>query len=230
MKYLLIILVLIFWMPVFAQDFSKPWVIMENDTISQPVWGMGLSLSSFGTGIFVFNQIHKNFRVKASINYIFYNYSLNKLIPDLEGEAKLKLGGIGLFADWHICKFVYLSTGASTNFNKIDINGQMANSIMFGDIEMTPEDIGKVGIKVEPSWAISPYIGIGAGRKISYKRNFGFSFEIGTFFQGPPVVNLSATGMLTPTASKEQEDIIENNIKSIDFWPKVAVNITYKLK
>lgn len=230
MKLFFSVIILLSCCKLFGQDVKLTEPEMDSGISEDPKTGLGISVSTFGIGPFVFYQLKKNIRIKANANFIFYNYSLNKLLAELEGTAKLRVGGIGLFSDWHFCKFIYLTGGFSTNFNSVDVNGKMANSIMIGDIEMTPDDIGSVGIRVEPAWALSPYVGIGGGRKISRKHKFGYSLEIGTFFQGPPQVDLSASGMLTPTASAEQEKIIENNIKPIDFWPKVAINISYRIK
>ncbi len=229
-KHILTILILVSFHSVFGQFTQVLEADYDVDDIVEPKIGLGISFSTFGVGPFVFYQLKKSIRLKANANYIFYNYSLNKLLSDLEGTAKLRIGGIGIFSDWYFYKVIYVTGGISTNFNSVDVNEKMANYLMIGDIEMTPDEIGRVGIKLEPAWALSPYIGIGGGRKISVKNKFGYSLEIGTFFQGLPKVELSATGMLSPTASKEQEKIIENNIKPIDFWPKVAINIMYRIK
>ena len=187
----------------------------------EPKFGVGLSVSTFGMGPYAIYNYNSKMRLRVGTNYFLYNYSLNKILKELDGFAKLRIGGIGFFADWNFYNFLYATGGISTNFNKIYVSGKMAKSIMIGDIEMSPEDIGNVGIKITPSWVFSPYIGIGGGRKISSNKKFGYSLEVGSYFQGSPSVDLQATGMLEPTANVEQEKLIEENIKPIDFWPKI---------
>lgn len=210
------------------EQISDTTIRIQSNTPS--VWGAGITLSSFGTGASLFRDVNKRLRLKGTVSYIFYNYSLNKLIPDLQGKANLRVGGVGVFSDWFFGRHIFISGGVSTNFNRLNVSGKMAESVMVGDVEMTPEDIGSVTINIKPSWPVSPYFGLGFGKKISNTKRWGYFLEIGSFLQGAPRVHLAATGMLTPTASEEQEQIMENNIKPIDFWPKIGINVTYKIK
>lgn len=219
-----------------ANSFLASTQTLNNDSgmiaipdSTKKIIGIGFNISSFGPGPYAFYHLNKNIHIKAGLNYFFYNYSLNKLLSELDGEAKIRVGGIGAFAEWHFLRYLYFSGGVSTNFNKIDVNGKMAESIMIGDVEMAPENIGLVGIQIEPAWAFSPYVGFGIGRPVNLKNRFGYTLEIGSYFQGSPRVNLSATGMLEPTASSEQEMLIENNIKPLDFWPQIALSINYRI-
>ncbi len=229
MKYILPVLFFLTVNCITAQE------VYRNDTVSviqgkkPPVWGAGITVSSFGPGVVFFRDVKKNVRLKGTASYFFYNYSLHKLVPDLKGDAKLRVGGVGVFSDLFFGRYFFISGGLSTNFNRLNVTGQMAESIMVGDVEMTPEDIGSLSVAIKPAWPVSPYMGFGIGKKISKTGRFGFSLEIGAFLQGEPRVKLAATGMLTPTASEEQEQIMQNNIKPIDFWPKIGININYKI-
>ena len=229
MKYLLPVLLLIYGYCPKAQEIQLKDTTIKTKYRTNPVWGTGITVSSFGTGAVLYRDITKNLRLKGSASYIFYNYSLHKLISDLQGIANIRIGGLGIYSDWFLGRQIFISGGISTNFNRLNVSGKMAESIMIGDVEMTPDDIGSVTISIKPAWPVSPYFGFGIGKKISHAKKWGYSLEIGTFLQGAPQVHLAATGMLTPTASEEQEKIMENNIKPIDFWPKIGINVTYKI-
>lgn len=230
MKLFCTTLVLLLYQIGFAQEEPVQKKEFNFFKAENRIFGAELTLSTFGAGPGLFMQFNNKLKIKTSFNYFFYDYSLQKLVSDLQGIAKIRVGGIGVFADYHFLKYFYATTGLSTNFNKIDVAGKMANSILIGDVEMTPDAIGEVGIKIEPAWAFSPYIGMGFGRFISNQHKFGFNLEIGSFFQGPPSVDLFARGMLEPTASEEQEKLMEQNIKPLDFWPKIALNISYRIQ
>lgn len=229
MKHVLLIILIAVSFSAYTQIFKYNAELPAFPDSTKTMFGIGFSISSFGPGPYAFCQVNKNIRLKTSANYFMYNYSLSKLLSDLSGQAKFRVGGIGFYGEWHFFRYFYVSTGISSNFNKIDVNGRMAESIMVGDVEMTPENIGVVGIKIEPAWKMSPYVGVGFGRPLSKGNRFGYTLELGTFFQGPPKVDLSATGMLEPTASPEQESLIENNIKPLDFWPQIALNINFRM-
>ncbi len=210
---------------------ENPVQFQENieEQSNSPIFGLGLSVSSFGPGTFLTYHYSDYLKFKANVSYFNYNYSLNELVDDLQGTTKFRVGGLGIYSEFSLLKFLYLSGGVTTNFTSIGAKGKMAESVMIGDIEMTPDDIGELDVKITPSWLLCPYVGFGLERRLNASRRMGYSLEIGTYFQGSPDVEMEATGMLEPTASEEQEMIIENNIKPIDFWPRIAINLTYKL-
>jgi hypothetical protein len=173
-------------------------------------------------------SISKRFDVRINGSYLGYSYDLSKLSTELQGNADLRLGVVGGFLDFYIFRFLYLSGGASYNLTRVTILGQLNKSINVGDIQLEPEDVGTLEVAITPGWKANPYLGFGLNFR--RKKQFNMGLEFGVFFQGPPSVKLQATGMLTPTASEEQERLMEKNISPLIYYPYVALRFSYHLK
>lgn len=188
----------------------------------------GLNVSTMGLGLTVTKSITKRFDVRLNGSYSGYTYDINKLSSDLQGDARLVLGSAGTFLDYYIFRFFYLSGGASYNLTKVTIQGQLSDSINIGDILLEPKDIGNLNVAITPGWKVNPYLGLGFNFR--RKRNFNIGLEFGVFFQGPPAVTLQATGMLTPTGSKEQELLMEQNIAPLIYYPYISLRFSHHIK
>lgn len=188
----------------------------------------GLNLSTMGLGISVTKSITKRFDVRLNGSYSGYTYDINKLSSDLQGDARLVLGGAGSFLDYYVFRFFYLSGGASYNLTKVTIQGQLSDSINIGDILLEPKDIGDLNVAITPGWKVNPYLGLGFNFR--RQRNFNIGLEFGVFFQGSPAVTLQATGMLTPTGSKEQELLMEKNIAPLIYYPYISLRFSQHIK
>ena len=96
--------------------------------------------------------------------------------------------------------------------------------VKFGDVIITKNDVGEIVADV--TWrGIAPYVGIGFGRAVP-KRRFGFGFELGTYYTSSPDVKLTASELLAPTAS--QEENLQKSLSSFKFIPRVQVRLVYK--
>lgn len=187
----------------------------------------GLNVSTMGPGLSVTKRITKRFDVRLNGSYAGYTYDINKLSSDLQGDARLVLGGAGTFLDYYVFRFCYLSGGAAYNLAKVTIQGQLSDSINIGDILLEPKDIGNLNVAITPGWKVNPYLGLGFNFR--RQRNFNVALEFGVFFQGAPAVTLEATGMLTPTGSKEQELLMEQNIAPLVYYPYISLRFSQHL-
>jgi hypothetical protein len=199
----------------------------ENSSPIKENWSLGLSLSTTGIGINAINNFSKGFDVRFNASFMGYSYNLNKLTPDLQGKARARIGSIGCYLDYYPLAFLYITGGVAYNLCSVSLKGQLTDSVEIGDVIIEPLDIGIIKATIEPGWKINPYLGIGANFRL--KGNYSIGIETGLFYMRPPDVTLNATGMLEPTASKEQELLMEKNISPIDFYPNISILLTYRL-
>lgn len=189
---------------------------------------LGPDISTMGLGISLTRKISRHWDIRLNGSYLGYSYDVHKLDKDLQGTAQLKVGAVGGNLDFYLLRFLYLTGGISYNFTSIEVQAEDATPVNIGDIVLDPKDIGTINAKITPGLKIEPYWGLGFNFRRAKKLNFGVEF--GLFLIGPAKVKLGATGMLTPSANKAQEQIIEKNIAPLIYYPNVSFHISYRIK
>ena len=192
-----------------------------------PTWLIGIKFSTFGIGVEGHVILSNKFHLRSGISYFNINYPLEKVRQGLNGKINFSPSGIMLIFDYWLHKKVFLTAGTFLNFTEISITGELSESVLIGDIEMRPEEVGYINADLTPGYFISPYLGVGFGQSITQLKKMSFAFEIGILFHGRPQVSLDATGMLTPTASTAQETLIEENIAPLSLYPIVSISLYY---
>lgn len=96
----------------------------------------------------------------------------------------------------------------------------------FGEIALTPAQVGKVDIDV--SWqGLAPYLGIGLFK--SFPKNlFNINIDLGSYYLTTPKTTIVGTGMLS--GNNSQEDLINSNMSSYRWLPVAQLNFNFKLK
>jgi hypothetical protein len=206
--------------------YSNP-VSKDTTLINKGIY-TGLTFSTMGYGVTVTKKISGRLDIRLNGSYLGYTYDVNKLSKELQGDVHLKVGSIGGNIDFYVFRFLYLSGGIYYNLTAITIQAQKAESINIGDILLEPGEIGSLQAEITPGSKLDPYFGAGFNVRRDKKLNFGIEF--GLFLQGAPHVKLRATGMLEPTASPEQEKIMENNISPLIYYPNISLRISYRIK
>jgi len=212
--------------------FSNGFVSAQNQngllrTEKHPKWFVGIKFSTFGIGIEGRRVLFDKFHFRGGINYIKINYPLEKIRQDMQGNIGVAPSGVATIFDYWLHKNIFLSAGTIFNFTKITIDGKLSDSVMIGDIEMLIDEVGHINADLFPGYFVSPYLGIGFGQNIAQTKKISFIFESGILFHGRPKVKLSATRMLTPTASAAQETIIEENLALLSVYPIVSISCYY---
>jgi hypothetical protein len=201
-----------------------------KDTVT--VWNnefyAGLNISTMGMGATLTKNITRRLDVKLNASNLGYSYDINKLKSELMGDAPLKVGAIGIGVDYYVWRFLYFSGGLTYNLTHVTIHAQKAESINVGDIVLEPGDIGTMIAEITPGTRFNPYLGGGLNFRRDKSLNFGIEF--GLFFTGAPHVKLQATGMLEPSASPEQQQIIEQNISPLIYYPNISLRLSYRIK
>ena len=188
----------------------------------------GINLSTMGFGGSVTKKMSPRFDLRLNGSYLGYSYDVHKLKSELQGDARLKVGAIGVNVDYYLFRFFYFSGGLSYNLTTVTVHALKAESMNVGDIVLDPKDIGTVDAQISPGSRFDPYLG--GGFTFRRTRKVSFGIEFGLFFLGPPKVKLRATGMLEPTASVEQEKIVEKNISPIIYYPNISLRLSYRIK
>ncbi len=221
-RYFFILLIAFSGLSAHAGTFGK-----DSLSFTKEIYA-GMNFSTMGLGVSISKSITKRIDFRLNGSYFGYTYDINKLSTEIQGDAGLRVGVVGSFMDYYIGRFFYLSAGASYNLTKVKIKGQLKESIEVGDILLDPVDIGALDVDLAPGWKVNPYLGLGLNFRHRKKLNLGL--DVGLFFQNSPDVTLRATGMLEPTASMEQELLMEKNISPLIYYPYISLRLAYRIK
>ncbi len=152
----------------------------------KPGIGIGLKASTNGIGGDVIYNFHKRMDVRLGFETMGFgtNVPFAEQGINYSADVKVKTGSISLLYDFYVLNHLFLAAGAGYNLFQVNANGHATSSLAFGDITIPTESIGTFDFVVSPSMKISPYLGIGFGRTLGLKKNLGFAFELGGFYQG----------------------------------------------
>jgi len=192
-------------------------------------WGIGIKASSFGFGADIIKSFNQNFTLRLGGSYYKQDFKVAQL-DDLGAEALnyTSLGSVSLLFDYYVFRSVYLSAGVFYNMNTIEFESKATEPQTIGNIEVTPETLGTIKYTLNPN-EVCPYLGIGFGHTISRNKLVAFNFDLGAIYHGSPKVKLDATGMVSPTANPEQQQLLQDNVKQWQFYPFLNFQLSFRI-
>jgi hypothetical protein len=192
-------------------------IYSQNYSVSVKVSTLGISLEglrSFGEQI----------NARIGMTYFLINIDGGGGTEDYLYNGNLKLLTLFTLMDWYLFKSNFrITSGLFFNLNEGDLILRPNGSHILGGIIYTPEMLGEISTKVKVN-LLTPYLGFGLGNR-SISEGFDFTMDVGVIYQGTPKVNLSAKGLLAPSA--EQESLVEHNTKWFKFYPIISFGIIY---
>jgi len=198
-----------------------------------PGLGIGLKASTNGIGANLTYNVSPQIALRLGYEKMGYSktFAFDEQGISYNADISFSAGSISLLADFYLGKYIFISAGAGYNLFHLQLDGAAGNSLPFGDIEIPQEMIGDFSMQVGPSLKISPYVGIGFGRTLSFEKRVGFAFEIGTFYQGNPDLSIASTGLLSPTSNPDhgQEELLEHQLRRYSMYPIVKLSLNYKI-
>lgn len=187
-------------------------------------YGVSFKVSTLGLSLEGIRSFGDQLNARAGLSFFTINMNGGGEGDDYSYDAKLKLLTFSALADWFPFDFnMRVTGGIFINLNKGDITLRPSKSHTVGGTIYTPEMLGSLSASVDVN-LISPYLGIGFGNRLLTEGLY-FTLDAGAIYQGAPKVDLSAMGLLEPSA--EQQPIIEDNIKWFKFYPILSFGLTY---
>lgn len=188
---------------------------------------VGAHVGTFGVGLQFAYPLSNMITLRATGSYA---PSFNKTITGTEDGAEtstdytFQTGGAGLIADFSFFANkpgIRLSAGALYNTTKA-----VANRSYY----LASEDLnlGTLNMEFTPKSQLSPYLGLSFGNLKNSKKLF-FSMEMGVLYHSKPQLTFSGEGYIAPTANASNTTIIENNVKSLQFYPYMNMQLNFKL-
>ena len=205
-------------------------MILLSGNLSAQDYAASVKLSTLGVNLEVYRSLGPSFNVRLGGSMLSYTYQSGvQTGQDYEMDAKLNLSSVALLGDWYPFESttLHVTGGAVVNLNKPVVTAKPTISKMIGGDVYDKDNLGTIGIDLAFS-KVAPYAGIGIGNPTAGDKGLGFVMDIGAYYQGSPKVSMTATGLLEPSASPEQEAIVETNLNWFTFYPVVSLGLSYK--
>lgn len=208
--------------------FLLIFLSVGNVTLFAQEWAVAAKVSTLGGNMELYRSFGDYFNLHFGANYFTLNQDLED-DSDYSAEVSAGLMSFSALGDYYPFQSstFRLTLGAYFNLNEVDAILTPVNSYDVGGDVYTPEELGTLdaNIKFNP---IAPYIGLGFGNPTSGESGFGFSFDIGSMYQGGSIVDLTAEGLLEPSAEEDQVTLIQDNLNWFKWYPVVSLGLSYK--
>lgn len=191
-------------------------------------WATSLKISTLGGNVEVYRSFGDQFNAHLGFNY----FSLEQEMTgeeDFDATFSVGLMSISALGDYFpfSASSFRITGGLIFNLNKIDATLTPNEEYEVGGDVYTPEDLGNLNASISFN-AVAPYLGLGFGNPTGGDSGLGFTFDIGTMYQGGSIVDLTATGLLGPSAEEDQEQQFEDNLAWFKWYPIISLGLTYK--
>lgn len=203
--------------------------LTSTSIIKSQDYAIALKINTLGLSTEVVRSFGENISARIGVALFSDNLQGGGSEKD-EYSYDVKIGFLSFsaLADYFPFKSGFkLTTGFVINLNKIQADLKPTKSYTVGGDVYTPDLLGRLNANINFN-KFAPYFGIGFGNPTAGTRGIGFTFDIGTFYQGAPKAKLSATGLIEPSASPEQQQKLENNLNWFKWYPVISFGLTYK--
>lgn len=195
-------------------------------------WAAGLKVGTLGPGVEAIKSINPNWNARAGFSMLPFPVNRHIAISNLglDISAKNRLGGINIQGDFFFKPWFYFTGGLLVDLVTSKMTISLTDTVQYGDISITPGQIGNLTAKVRPGWVVAPFLGVGYGNTMPVNKKVWFNIELGVIYHGKPHVSLAAEGMINPTASAENEIALENIFKGYRFYPILSAQVNYRIR
>lgn len=195
--------------------------------------GVALKGSTMGYGGDAVYQFNKRMTARLGYDNLQMNFPFDFEESDVSysANADVKTGSLTALYDYYLAKNVFVSTGVALNNFDVSTKGAPNDGMQWGDITISKDKIGTFEYDVQPSWQLSPYLGVGFGRTISADKLVAFCVELGAFYQGSPNVSIKSEGLLSPTSNPEhgQAALFESQLSQYYLYPYLKFSLSFNL-
>jgi hypothetical protein len=108
---------------------------------------------------------------------------------------------------------------------KGDFAVQPTGNYNYGDISLTPQEVGKLNMNVDWS-GVAPYLGMGLARLFP-RRRFNINLDLGSYYLSRPQTTVVGTGLLDGNSSQNAQ--FSKNMSGYRFLPVAQLNFSFKL-
>lgn len=195
--------------------------------------GATASTNGFGGNLAV--ALSKRFAVRLgyeTVDMAFKDaFSFEQSGKNFTATPVWNTGGFSAIVDFYLLKGLYLSGGLMLTDMNLSASLKSTDALKIGDIVYQPDEQGQLSFAVKPEKKMAPYAALGFGRNISRDHRLSMSFEMGAYFTGSYVVDLSGTKFFEGNNQNETIDNLNQTLKDVSWsgiYPIIKLGISYK--
>ena len=215
--------------PIFAQESP-----VKKGLIRFREWqyALGVSLGTKGAGADMAFRVRPSWHLRAGLNYLQGSF----------GQQAFDLGNFGLsdntwlfagkirqhsaeiMVDYAVLhEQVRAVVGLAIHpGNRINGTFVLRDSVQFNEVKIAPEEMGQIDANLRYGRFASPYLGVGLGRMVPWRR-LSVSLDAGVYFRGKPSTDLHATGLLETNENNRQK--LQDNLQNKRIWPALNLRV-----
>jgi hypothetical protein len=195
-------------------------------------WAGGFKVGTLGPGLEAVKSVNDNWNARAGFSFLPFAVDREITISNLglDISTKNRLGGVNLQADFFFKPWFYFTGGLLVNLIHSKMYITLTDTVDYGDIPITPGQVGSLTANVRPGWIVSPFLGVGLGNAMPVNKKVWFNVELGAIYGGKPHFRLEADGMVSPTASAENEKALKTAFKGFRFYPMFSAQVNYRIR
>jgi len=217
---------------------TKPTPLPEDETTFLNHFGIGASIGTrnFVGGDLVINIISQ---LNVRLGYNQFDLAFSDVETSISGftnqnlsfDGRIQQNNLEVLFEWGILdsRLRFVAGPVITLDNQISTDFRLTEDVQINDITIPAEEVGAGSVMVDHSLSVFPYVGIGIGRSLPWRR-VGVSLDIGTYYKGITRVNLAANGLIQ--ANADNETIINRNLReeiALSLWPVVSFRVAYRI-
>lgn len=218
-----------------ALSLTAGFAHAERTSGMLPDVGVSAKAGTAGLGVDFIAAINDNFKVRAG--YSTYEYNTNHTEEDIDYDAKLRLAGFSLLADYHPWAGGFRVTAGGYS-PKHRISGVAKYSGAASTVTVNGRDYSSSDLQnlnLDAKWkGFRPYLGLGYDGFNKTKAGLFFTADVGVIFSGSPSVNLNANCVNAALCELAAADIaaeerkLRDDINGAKYLPVVQVGIGYR--
>lgn len=197
--------------------------------------GVQGGISTNGFGIHGAAKLTDMFRVRLGYEYMSFHLSDKSYKSGghlYSVKPKWKTGGFSMIVDARFYKGFFASLGLVNTATDIKMTMKLKNSINFGDIEYTPDEVGEYKLRLKPKNRVAPYLGVGWSTELFKNKRLSFNAEVGTYYIHTLKATATGTNMLSLNGNSESMQEVNDELSSMNwtrFYPVGRVSVTYMI-
>lgn len=224
---------------IFLFAFAAALLLLSQPTHAQDL-GVSVRVGTLGPGVDVSWSMSPKLNVRGGAAYFSTSFedTLDDEDIDMELTGDATIGAVSVMADYHpFGNSFRLSAGLNMNLFEGSADGRSLSPYCFGDEdaqgncldkEFSADKVGTFGAKISYPSALQPYAGIGFGNTARGQSRVTFMMDLGVIYAGKPELELTATGLLSPTAT-ENEARLNEGLESFVLYPVFSIGIGFRL-